>query len=82
MTSSFVGGTWLSKKISSRDDVFVLQEDLAAVIKCKTKNNMVLHESNIQYLAYRSASSKVLEEPSLLFSEFSIPLHQAKVWSQ
>ena len=82
MASSFADGARLSKKISSCDDVFVLQEDLAAVIKCKTKNNMVLHESNIQYLAYRSASSKVIEESSLLFSEFSIPLHQAKVWSQ
>ena len=59
---SFADDTRLSKQISSCDDVLILQEDLNAVVKWATENNMVLHDSNFEYLAYRTASSKLLEE--------------------
>ena len=59
---SFADDTRLGKQISSCDDVLILQEDLNAVVKWATENNMVLHDSNFEYLAYRTASSKLLEE--------------------
>ena len=59
---SFADDTRLSKQISSCDDVLILQEDLNAVVKWATENNMVLHDSKFEYLAYRTASSKLLEE--------------------
>ena len=54
--------TRLSKQISSCDDVLIFQEDLNTVVKWATENNMVLHDSKFEYLAYRTASSKLLEE--------------------
>ena len=59
---SFADDTRLSKQISSCDDVLILQEDLNTVVKWATENNMVLHDSKFEYLAYRTASSKLLEE--------------------
>ena len=59
---SFADDTRLSKHISSCDDVLILQEDLNTVVKWATENNMVLHDSKFEYLAYRTASSKLLEE--------------------
>ena len=59
---SFANDTRLSKQISSCDDVLILQEDLNTVVKWATENNMVLHDSKFEYLAYRTASSKLLEE--------------------
>ena len=59
---SFADDTRLSKQISSCDDVLILQEDLNAVVKWATENNMVLHDNKFEYLAYRTASSKLLEE--------------------
>ena len=45
----------------------ILQEDLNSqyrglVVKWATENNMVLHDRKFEYLAYRTASSKLLEE--------------------
>ena len=54
--------TRLSKQISSCDDVLILQEDFNTEVKWATENNMVLHDSKFEYLAYRTASSKLLEE--------------------
>ena len=59
---SFADDTRLSKQISSCKDVSVLQDDLNAVVEWATHNNMVLHENKFEYLAYRTASSKLLEE--------------------
>ena len=61
---SFADDTRLSKQISSCDDVLILKEDLNTVVKWATENNMVLHDSKFEYLAYRTASSKLelLEE--------------------
>ena len=59
---SFADETRLSKQISSCDDVLILQKDLNTVVKWATENNMVLHDSKFEYLAYRTASSKLLEE--------------------
>ena len=59
---SFADDTRLSKQISSCDDVLIVQEDLNTVVKWATENNMVLHDSKFEYLAYRTASSKLLEE--------------------
>ena len=53
---SFADDTRLSKQISSCDDVLILQEDLNTVVKWATEN------SKFEYLAYRTASSKLLEE--------------------
>ena len=61
---SFADDTRLSKQILSCDDVLILQEDLNTVVKWATENNMVLHDSKFEYLAYRIASSKLLEELS------------------
>ena len=52
---SFADDTRLSKQISSCDDVLILQEDLNTVVKWATDNKF-------EYLAYRTASSKLLEE--------------------
>ena len=60
---SFADDTRLRKQISSCDDVLILQEDLNTVVKWATENNMVPHDSKFEYLAYRTASSKLLEEP-------------------
>ena len=57
---SFANDT--SKQISSCDDVLILQEDLNTVVKWATENNVVLHDSKFEYIAYRTASSKLLEE--------------------
>ena len=62
LAGSFADDTRLSKQISSCDDVLILQEDLNTVVKWATENNMVLHDSEFEYLAYRTASSKLLEE--------------------
>ena len=59
---SLADDTRLSKQISSCDDVLILQEDLNTVVKWATENNMVLHDSKFEYLAYRTVSSKLLEE--------------------
>ena len=59
---SFADYTRLSKQISSCDDVLILQEDLNTVVKWATENNMVLHDSKFAYLAYRTASIKLLKE--------------------
>ena len=59
---SFADDTRLSKQISSCDDVLILQEDLNTVVNWAIENNMVLHDSKFDYLAYRTASSKLLEE--------------------
>ena len=59
---SFADFTRLSKQISSCDDVLILQEDLNTVVKWATENNIVLHDSKFEYLAYRTASSKLLKE--------------------
>ena len=59
---SFADNTRPSKQISSCDDVLILQKDLNTVAKWATENNMVLHDSKFEYLAYRTASSKLLEE--------------------
>ena len=61
-TRSFADDTRLSKRISSCDDVLILQEDLNTVVKWATENNMVLHDSKFENLAYRTTSSKLLEE--------------------
>ena len=61
---SFADDTRLSKQISSCDDVLILQEDLNNVVKWATENNMVLHDSKFEYLVYRTASSKLLEDLS------------------
>ena len=73
------------KQISSCDDVLILQEDLNTVVKWATENNMVFHDSKFEYLAYRTASSKLLEE--LLFTAQRVhystpPLHLAKILPQ
>ena len=59
---SFADDTRLSKQILSCDDVLIFQEDLNAVVEWATENKMVLHDSKFEYLAYRTASSKLLEE--------------------
>ena len=59
---SFADDTRISTKISSSDDVLILQENLSTVVKWATENNMVLHDSKFEYLAYRTASSKLLEQ--------------------
>ena len=59
---SFAEDIRLSKQISSCDVVLILQEDINTVVKWATENNMVLHDSKFEYLAYRTASSKLLEE--------------------
>ena len=59
---SFADDTRLSKQISSCNDVLILQEDLNTVVKWATENNMVLDDSKFEYLAYKTASSKRLEE--------------------
>ena len=58
----FADDTRCSKQIPSCNDVLILQEDLNVVVKWATENNMVLHDSKFEYLAYRTASSKVLEK--------------------
>ena len=50
------------KQISSCNDVLVIKDDINAVVKRYTQNNMVLHESKFEYLAYRTAFSKILEK--------------------
>ena len=55
---SFADDTRISTQISSSDDVLILQENLSTVVKWATENNMVLHDSKFEYLAYRTASSK------------------------
>ena len=59
---SLADDTRLSKQISFCDDVLSLQEDLNTVVKWATENNMVLHDSKFEYLAYRTAYMKLLEE--------------------
>ena len=59
---SFADDTILSKQISSCDDVLILQEELNTVVTWATENNTVLHDSKFEYLAYRTAPSKLLEE--------------------
>ena len=64
---SFADDTRLNKQISSCDDVLILQEDLKSVVKWATENNMVLHDSKFEYLAYHpGASSKLLKELSFI----------------
>ena len=59
---SFADDTRLSKQISSCDDVLILQEHINTVVKWATENNMVLHDSKFEYLAYRAASNKLFGE--------------------
>ena len=64
---SFADDTRISKQKSSCDDVLILQDDLNTVVKWATENNMVLHDSKFEYLTYRTASSKLLEELPFTF---------------
>ena len=43
---------------------------------------MVLHDSKFEYLAYRTASSKLFEELPSLPNGFTTTLHRAKILHQ
>ena len=80
---SFADDTRLNKQISSCDDVLILQEDLKSVVKWATENNMVLHDSKFEYLAYITASWRIpvsfLRNSASFPSGFTTTLHRAKI---
>ena len=69
---SFADDTKLSKQISSCDDVIILQENLNKLLRT------TLFPSKFEYLAYRTASSKLLEELPFTaqWVHYSTPLGQ------
>ena len=55
---SFADDTRLGKRITSLEDVRLLQEDLYRVIEWAKQNNMKLHEEKFELLNYRGSQSK------------------------
>ena len=74
----FADDTRLLKRISSSDDVNLLQSDLESVINWAKENNMTLHEDKFEYIVHRHNQKDLLLHLPFMAEAFSYTLTDGK----